>query len=62
MEESNYPENEWKVEDFSTLLSDLSYSNFQLVADSLDSLKDLTEYITSDKTVPDFLAEKDVNF
>ncbi|KAJ8686887.1 hypothetical protein QAD02_022681 [Eretmocerus hayati] len=47
-----FNEDEWKVDDFNTMLNDLSASNFQLVADSLESLKDLTEYIATDKTVP----------
>ncbi|XP_058796196.1 uncharacterized protein LOC131667042 [Phymastichus coffea] len=59
MDESNYCEKDWSVYDFNKLLCDLSVSNFQLVADSLDSLKDLTDYVISDKTVPDFITEKD---
>lgn len=41
-------------------MKDLSVSNFQLVADSLDSLRDLIELIASDKTVPAYEPVKEV--
>lgn len=56
----NFDESKWKVNNFSELIKDLSVSNFQLVADSLDSLKDLIESIASDKTVPDYEPVKEV--
>ncbi|XP_014207141.1 uncharacterized protein LOC106638489 isoform X2 [Copidosoma floridanum] len=49
-----FNENDWNVKNFNELISDLSVSNFQLVADSLDSLKELIEYIASDKTTPNY--------
>lgn len=43
--------NDWKVsEDFNELISNLSVSSFQLIADSLDSLKDLKEFISTDRS------------
>lgn len=58
---ADFPEIELKAEDFKELLNDLSVSGFQLVADSLDSLKDLTESINADKTVPGLDIKKDVS-
>ena len=40
------------MDNFNELIDELRVSNFQLVADSLDSLRDLTEFISSDRTVP----------
>lgn len=51
-----------KAEDFNELLNDLGVSSFQLVADSLDSLKELTESINADKTVPGLDIKRDVSF
>ncbi|OXU30353.1 hypothetical protein TSAR_015882 [Trichomalopsis sarcophagae] len=57
---ANFDESNWKVNNFSELMKDLSVSNFQLVADSLNSLRELIESIASDKTVPAYEPVKEV--